>query len=194
MRTVIVILTVLLATGVQAGELRITENETGIIAEFTGTSADTGTDSATPPTTKRGPDTVGVERRTALIERLKNEADELSRVTGNESVDELTAKSELFDDTTHKIELFTMEFRQAAGNALPTAMSNAQSVAAGIAQPVVANNSQPAVVNNAQQNAADGTAPKVETIAQQRNKRQTMITEERARKEALLRYLVSTNQ
>jgi hypothetical protein len=112
MNRFIAITFLLLATLAQAGELRIVETDDGIVAEYTGTPSDKSSESENPSVTGNSADPIGGEFLSSQIERLKKEADELSRQPGTESENDLATRRALVDEKKRQIEIYTEEMRR----------------------------------------------------------------------------------
>jgi septal ring factor EnvC (AmiA/AmiB activator) len=102
----------LLATMVQAGELRIVETDDGIVAEYTGTTPDEDSESEKSSLASNSADPIRGEFLSSQFERLKKEADELSRQPGTESENDLAARRALVDEKKRQIEIYTEEMRR----------------------------------------------------------------------------------
>lgn len=85
----ITILMLALPLSVQAGELKIIETETGIIAEFSGSPSSAGNDIEVPGTAVDNDNASMVDFINAQIEQLKKDAAEISKLTGKETEEEL---------------------------------------------------------------------------------------------------------
>jgi len=116
MKTLITMLILLLATTAQAGESKIVETETGLIAEITGSPASSSIDNATR-----------LKDLTARIEQLKKERADILKLKGNETEDELMQKNALADEKKLQIESYSAEISQLT--------ANDQNMAAGTEQP-----------------------------------------------------------
>lgn len=118
-----VIFILILASSVQAGELRIVETDTEIIAEYTGTpsSADGDVDA---PAAGAGNDraamvndkAVMVNFITAQIEQLRRELADLLKRSGTESEEEQQAKDALAAEKRLQIKTYEDEIRRLTGN------------------------------------------------------------------------------
>jgi hypothetical protein len=107
-----------LVIGVPAGELKITESEDSIVAEYTGTpSSASDTDSplagGSPPVRKRS----GNLR--AGIEQLKKESEELLSFGGGETPDEIASRTLQAEEKKRRIEALEDEIRKLAENPAP---------------------------------------------------------------------------
>jgi hypothetical protein len=112
MNKLITVTLILLATLARAGELKIVETDDGIIAEYTGTPSDKSSESEKLSLTSNSADVTRVEFLSSQIERLKKEADELSRQPGNESENDLTTRRAIADEKKRQIEIYTEEIRR----------------------------------------------------------------------------------
>lgn len=109
------ILLLSLTTAVQAGEVKIVETESGIIAEYTGSPSSTGSESEIPATAAENDNATKDNFLTAQIERLKMEVAEILKQSGNETEDERQAKEALAAEKKRRIEFYEDEIRQMSG-------------------------------------------------------------------------------
>lgn len=98
---------VLYSAVAHAGEVKITETETGITAEYTGSPAETAV-AEKPAATAAKPDAKKLKQLSARIEQLGKEADALSALSGTEAVN---AANEKMD----QIKALAEEIRQITG-------------------------------------------------------------------------------
>jgi TolA-binding protein len=104
-----------LATAVQAGEVKIVETESGIIAEYTGSPSSTGSDSEIPAAVADNDKASKMNTLIAQIEQLKTEVDEILTLSGNETEDELQEKEVLAAEKKQQIEFYEDEIRRMSG-------------------------------------------------------------------------------
>ena len=117
MKFFITIAVLSLTTAVQAGEVKIIETETGVIAEYTGTASAGGSkeNETTSPVVNNG-SSDRVKYLASQIEQLKREAADMMKLTGNETEDELALKTALADEKKQQIETYNNEISQLTGN------------------------------------------------------------------------------
>ena len=183
MEKALTIILVLMAAAAQAGELKITETATCVTVEYTGTPEKGGT-AEKVPIAPVATQTTKIEYRAAQIDHLKKELEELEKLTGTETEKEVAAKNALAEDLKQKIETYTIELRQIAA---PT-----QSAAGNNAAPTTVISPPPAVTVT--RPTGDGTPPRAETVAEQRNRRVALRSDVRERKQALIRSIMTSNE
>jgi TolA-binding protein len=115
MNRLVTILLLSLATAVQAGEVKIIETETGIIAEYTGSPSSTVTDCEIPVAAAENDSATRVNFLTAEIEQLKREVAEILKLSGNETEDEQQAKEALAAEIKQRIECYEDEIHRMSG-------------------------------------------------------------------------------
>jgi hypothetical protein len=111
MNKLVAVTLLLLVTPVHADELRIVETDEGIIAEYTGTPSEKGSDSEKPAISGKTANVSRVEYLTFQIERLKKETVEISRQSDNETEDDLKTRQVLADEKKRQIEMYSEEIR-----------------------------------------------------------------------------------
>jgi hypothetical protein len=105
---------------VQAGELKIIETDAVITVEYSGTPAESSSESVKPvgdesnKSSDKGDDANAARVRylTAQIEQLSQEADEMSMQSGTETEDEQAKKNSLVEEKRRLIEIYTREIHQ----------------------------------------------------------------------------------
>lgn len=115
MNRLVTILLLSLATAVQAGEVKIVETDSGIIAEYTGSPSSTVTDNEIPVVAGENDDATRVNFLTAQIEQLKREVAEILKLSGNETEDERQAKEALAAEKKQRIQSYEDEIRRMSG-------------------------------------------------------------------------------
>ena len=111
------ILIISLATTVQAGEVKIVETESGVVAEYTGAPSSAGSDAETPSAAVNDDNAKRVKYLTSQIEQLQTEKADILNLSGNETEDELALANVLADEKKKQIEAYVNEIKQLTGNA-----------------------------------------------------------------------------
>jgi len=106
-----------LATTAQAGEVKIVETESGVVAEYTGSPSSAGSDAETPSAAVNDDNATRVKYLTSQIEQLNKEKDEILNLSGNETEDELALVNALADEKNKLIEAYDNEIKRLTGNA-----------------------------------------------------------------------------
>jgi alanyl-tRNA synthetase len=126
MNRLLMILLVSLATSVQAGVPRITETESGITVEYTGSPPSASSGSEISDSAAKDDKAMMVKEITAQIDELKQEAAEILRLTGRENEDEVAIKKELAADKFRQIEAYANEIFKLEGEARKLAADTLQ--------------------------------------------------------------------
>jgi hypothetical protein len=119
MRPIVIVILLVLTTGVQAAEVKIIETDEGISAEFTGTSSASESEGEKPNSARRQTSVPRMQELSLLVEQLQKEVDEILKLSGTETEEELAAKNALAAEKKRQIELYQEEMRQIAGPAQP---------------------------------------------------------------------------
>jgi hypothetical protein len=127
MKKLLLVLFISYSANAYANAPKIIETDTGITVEYTGEPSDNGSGVENPSAASSGignpsvtaidADMTRLQYLTAQIDQLKKDAEEILKLSGTETAEELAAKSALADDKNHQIGIYREEMRQIADSA-----------------------------------------------------------------------------